>query len=393
MVETGACRLVSSGFAPLRGKRAGLIANHTSFAGEHHLADLLHDAPDVRLIRIFSPEHGFRGRAEAGAKVRDGRDAKTGVPVVSLYGASRSPRLRDLEDLDVLVFDLQDAGVRYYTYISTMGLAMQAAARAGIEFMVLDRPNPLGGKRMAGFVAAKAHRSFVAQYPIPLRHGLTTGELARMIKGEAMLPGLDRLGLNVVKLRGWRRDMLWPETGLAWPAPSPNLADFETTLAYAGTGLIEGVAVSEGRGTHKPFLQFGAPWLDGGALAKRLRAAALPGVSFAPARFTPRPIKSKAAAPKFKGRAIAGVRLKITDAAVFRPVETGIHVLSALYRAVPASKRKSFFAPAGWLTKLAGTRRLETALGRAVPPEKIITRWAREIDRFAERRKPYLLYD
>src|SRR5262245_2201020 len=229
-IATGAEVLEASGFAALAGKRVGLITNHTGLVRGEHLADLLHKAPNVKLTAIFAPEHGFRGTAEAGAKVRDNVDAKTGVPVFSLYGASRKPTPQMLRNVDVLVFDIQDVGARFYTYIATMGLAMQAAAAARIPFLVLDRPNPLGGDYVSGFVLEPALRSFVGQYPIPIVHGLTVGELARMIQGEKWLEGLDTLELSLVQMRGWRRSMRWPQTGRTWVATSPNIPTFEAAL-------------------------------------------------------------------------------------------------------------------------------------------------------------------
>ncbi len=226
-VTTGAEAFAASRFAAVAGKRVGLVTNHTGRVRGEHLADVLSKAPNMKLTAIFAPEHGFRGTAEAGAKVRDGVDAKTGVAVFSLYGASRKPTSRMLRNVDVLVFDIQDIGVRFYTYISTMGLAMQAAAAARIPFVVLDRPNPLGGDYVSGFVLEPALRSFVGQYPIPIVHGMTVGELARMIQGEKWLDGLDGLQLSVVAMQGWQRSVRWPQTGLAWVATSPNIPTFE----------------------------------------------------------------------------------------------------------------------------------------------------------------------
>src|SRR5512145_2098379 len=223
LIVTGAEALARSGFAALAGKRVGLITNQTGRVGTEHLADLLSKAPNVRLTAILAPEHGFRGEAEAGAKVGASIDARTGVAVFSLYGATNKPTRQMLRNIDVLVFDIQDVGVRFYTYISTMGLAMQAAAEARIPFVVLDRPNPLGGDYVSGFVLEPALASFVGQYPIPIVHGMTVGELARMIKGERWLKGLDRLELTVVPLDGWRRAMCWPDLQRPWVPTSPNI--------------------------------------------------------------------------------------------------------------------------------------------------------------------------
>ena len=273
---TGADLLVASGFAALAGKRVGLITNQTGLVGGEHLADLLSKAPGLKLAAIFAPEHGFRGKAEAGASVRGGVDAKTGVPIFSLYGATRKPTQVMLRNVDVLVFDIQDVGARFYTYISTMGLAMQAAAAARIPFVVLDRPNPLGGEYVSGFVLEPSLRSFVGQYPIPIVHGLTVGELARMIKGEGWLEGLGALELSVVEMQGWRRSMRWPQTERAWVATSPNIPTFESALVYPGIGIVGEAEVSEGRGTPTPFSLFAAPWLDAARTAAQAECARPP---------------------------------------------------------------------------------------------------------------------
>lgn len=391
-VTTGAQRLRDAGFADLDGLRIGLVTNHTARVdtedgGAAHLIDRLHAAPNVELAALFGPEHGLRGTAEAGAAVEGGTDPATGVPVFSLYGATRTPPLESLAGLDALVFDMQDVGARFYTYISTMGYAMQAAARAGLPFVVLDRPNPLGGAA-GGFVLEPEHQSFVGMYPVPIRHGLTTGELARMIAGERWLPGLDSLDLRVIEMAGWRRDMRWPETGLPWIPTSPNVPDFETALVYPGAALFEGTAASEGRGTETPFQLVGARWLDAEALADTLRARNLPGVRFEAARFTPRSIPGVAASPKFEGEAVAGVRIVVTGPAAVRPVALGVHLLHAAYHQRPAG-----FFDAGWLTKLAGTDRLRRMLEAGASPEAIIAAWQDEVAGFERARAPYLLYE
>jgi uncharacterized protein YbbC (DUF1343 family) len=390
----GAEALIDDGYAALAGKRVGLIANQTTrVVGGEHLADLLARAPGVKLTAILAPEHGFRGEAEAGAKVGDAVDAKTGVPVLSLYGKTRKPTPAMLRDVDVLVFDIQDIGTRYYTYISTMGLAMQAAAAAGIPFVVLDRPNPLGGTYVSGFVREPTLASFVGQYPIPIVHGLTVGELARMIKGEQWLKGLSRLDLKVVQMQGWRRSMRWPEPKRPWVATSPNTPSFEAALVYPGVGFVgEGFNVNEGRGTSTPFLLFGAPWLAGAEVAHRLNAAELVGVRFAPEAYTPVSIPGVALKPGFMGQPLHGVRIVVTDVDRFEPLESGMHVLATVFAearakgiSTPGPYRRMFHL-------LAGTRRLQRMLiaGRTAP--EIIAAWQGEVARFKERRGPYLLY-
>ncbi len=392
-VTTGAQRLVDSSFAALDGLAVGLVTNHTATVdtadgGPGHLIDRLHAAPNVRLAVLFGPEHGLRGTAEAGAAVEDGSDPATGVPVFSLYGATKTPPPEALAGLDALVFDMQDVGARFYTYTATMGRAMQAAAEAGLVFVVLDRPNPLGG-RADGFVREPEHASFVGLYPVPVQHGLTAGELARMIVGESWLPGLDSLGLRVVEMAGWHRAMPWPDTGLPFTPTSPNIPSFETALVYPGVALFEGTTASEGRGTETPFLVVGAPDLDAAALADTLAARRLPGLRFEAARFTPRSIPGVAARPKHEGEALHGVRLLVSDASSVRPVAVGVHLLHAVYHA----RSGPGFFQAAWLAKLAGTRRLQRMLEAGERPEAVVAAWQAEVEAFDLARQPYLLYD
>ena len=389
-VKTGAQVLVESGFEALAGKRVGLVVNHTARVGEAHLIDLVDDASNVELAALFGPEHGLRGTEEDGVEVADGRDDRTGVPVYSLYGRTRKPTPEMVEGLDVLVFDIQDVGARFYTFISTMGLAMQAAAEAGLPFVVLDRPNPLGGDYVAGFVLEPAHTSFVGQYSIPIAHGLTVGELARMIQGEGLLPGLETLQLEVVAMDGWQRGMLWPETGLPWVNTSPNIPGFETALVYPGACFFEATAASEGRGTETPFTLLGAPWADGQALADTLNARGLPGVRFEAAAFTPRPIEGMDTNPKLDGQALEGIRYTVTDAAAFRPVEAGIHVFHAFYHQAPDVD--GFLTRKPWLTKLSGTTRLGMMLAQGAGPDAVIAAWHDEVTAFRERSRAYWLY-
>jgi uncharacterized protein YbbC (DUF1343 family) len=293
--------------------------------------------------------------------------------------------------LDLVVFDIQGVGARFYTYISTMGLAMQAAAAVHVPFLVLDRPNPLGGEYFAGPLMEEGYRSFVGEYPIPVAHGMTTGELALMIKGERMLPGLEDLDLRVIRMEGWRRNMQWPETGLEWIRTSPNIPDFETALLYPGICFIEATAASAGRGTLEPFKVVGYPGIDAGELADRLNDEELPGVLFTPARYTPRSIPGMSSAPKFRDLEIAGVRLVITDSHAYRPVETGIHLLCALYDVLPKDEREQFFRRAGF-DRLAGTGRLLWAIEAGTVPAAIVSAWDKGIALFGAKRRQYLLY-
>ena len=287
----------------VRGRRVGLVTNHTgrNRAGTPSI-DLLADHPEVELVALYSPEHGIRGREEAGVRVTGGRDGRTGLPIHSLYGATTKPTPEMLAGVDVLLFDIQDVGARYYTYLSTMALAMEAAGEAEIEFVVLDRPNPVGGEAVQGNLLDPDFASFVGLYPVPMRHGLTAGEFARMAVGEFGV----RVELSVAVADGWTRAMLYAETGIPWVAPSPNMPSVTSALHYSGTCLFEGTPISVGRGTPMAFQHLGAPWLDGDALATRLNAIGVPGVAFRPTRFTP----VNPGDGKFAGEEVYGVVLE-----------------------------------------------------------------------------------
>ena len=362
----GAEVLADRDFDILYDKRVGLIANHTALVDTSHLIDLLHAHPRVSLVALFGPEHGLRGLEEAGDQITDGVDETTGIPVYSLYGEHRAPPDSVLAGLDVLVFDIQDIGARFYTYISTMGLAMQSAAAAGVPFVVLDRPNPLG-RRSEGPIREPEFDSFIGMFPIPMAHGLTVGEIARNSKQRGWLEGLEQLELTIVEVAGWNHEDLWPETRREWIATSPNIPDFETALVYPGTVLFEGTTWSEGRGTDSPFMLIGYPGIDGKSMAEALNARSMTGVSFEAATFTPESMPGKASNPKHNGVEISGVRLTITDYRAYDPVTSGIEIVRAAYRATPETNRAEFF-DARWFDLLTGTSTVrERLLAEALP--------------------------
>ncbi len=367
-VKTGAERLVDEPSLLPAGVRVGLVVNHTSMTSAGHLIDVLDAREDLTITALFGPEHGIRGDADAGAVVGDGRDPATGAPIYSLYGATRQPTPSMLADVDLLVFDIQDVGARFYTYISTMGLAMQAAAREGIPFLVLDRPNPLGGERVDGYVLEPGQESFVGMYPIPVQHGLTVGELARMIQGEGWLDGLDSLDLRVI--------------------PSPNLPSFEAALLYAGTCFIEATSASEGRGTDAPFLTIGAPWVPANAVASSLQDIAAHGLTMTTGTTVPRSIPGASTHPKWEDMAIETVQFSVERPRDVRPLETGVALLVALNEHAPDST----FLNASWMRRLAGTDRLYADLIAGRTEGDIMASWESEIADFRAFRTPYLLY-
>lgn len=308
----------------VRGKRVGLITNHSGLTtdGESTI-DALYEHPDLRLVALFAPEHGIRGTADAGDRIESGRDEKTGLPVHSLYGDTQKPTPEMLRDVDVLVYDIQDVGVRQYTYESTLALAMEAAAEAGIPVIVLDRPNPVTGTIIEGNILEPGFESFIGIYPVLSRHGMTVGELARLYNEEQRI-GAD---LTVVPAEGWRREMWFDETGLPWVDPSPNLRRLEATIHYPGTVFFEAINVSEGRGTDAPFEQIGAPWLRNEELAAEMNALNLPGV-----RFEPIELDIAEGARKYPGARVNGVRFVLTDRDVYRPLETSLLMIEQIRR-------------------------------------------------------------
>lgn len=363
-VTTGAQKLVDSNFSQLSGSRVGLIAHQNSVVhidGEQvHLSDAMVASGVVELVSLFGPEHGVRGSADAGELVDDEIDANTGLPVFSLFGNTRQPSQEMLEDLDVLVYDLQDVGTRYYTYISTMGLAMQAAAEADVGFIVLDRPNPLGGG-IGGGVLEPGRASFVGQYPIPDRYGLTAGELAKQIIEQRWLSGLDDLDFEVITLDGWTRDQLWSDTGLEWIAPSPALDTVESALVYPATIWFEASAMSYGRGTSEPFRVLGAPWLDAEAAVAELRSRSLPGVDFETTQVTPTMLPGFTVEPAFVDQTIPAVRLRVDDSSAVDSTALGVHLLEVMsIQALDAGA--TFLSRPAWLDQLSGNTLLRTAI-------------------------------
>ena len=365
----------------LRGKRVALVTNATGLDSQLRSdVDRFAAHPDFYLVALFGPEHGVRGDVQAGDKVSSSRDAVTGLPVHSLYGEHREPTPAMLAGIDVIVFDIQDVGTRFYTYPYTLAGVMRSAKRAGIPVVVADRPDPLGGLRVEGPVLDPALASFVGLFPIPLRHGMTIGELAMLFNN-----GFD-IGaeLHVVAMQGWQRGDEPLRGPLPWVPPSPNMPTPDTALVYPGMGLLEGTNVSEGRGTTRPFETIGAPWVDARALAERLNALQLPGVRFRPSWFTP-------SFSKHAGKACGGVQLHVTDRAVFRPVRTGVAVLKALHDQHPQDFR---FLPGEppFFDRLAGVPWLREAILRGDGLDVIEARWTPELRQFEVLRQRHLLY-
>jgi uncharacterized protein YbbC (DUF1343 family) len=381
-VEVGLERLAADGRAPLRNRRIGLLCHAASVAADgRHAIEVLQKDAGARIVRLFVPEHGLRGQAAAGEKVAGGTDPRSGLPVVSLYGAHSRPTPEDLAGLEALLVDLQDAGVRFYTYAGTMLLCLEAAAAAGVELVVLDRPNPLGGVKVDGPRRDPSlPASLVSMAPGPLVHGLTLAEMARLADSRR---GGDP-AVSVVAMGGWSRAMTWADTGRAWADPSPNLRSPEAALAYPGTCLVEATNASEGRGTDAPFLLLGAPWVKPEALAKD---AATPGFSLEPVSFTPRASRA-APRPKLEDALCRGVRVRVTDAAATRPYALGVRLLAALRR----HPEFAWVRGGAGLDTLVGTRALRAALERGDSVEAILDSESAALARWRDERQAALVY-
>lgn len=362
-------------FAQLRGRKVGLITNHTGTnrQGESTVG-LLSQTPRTELLALFSPEHGFAGKLDQ-AKIGDATDEESGLKIFSLYGATRVPTTESLSGLDTLVFDIQDIGTRFYTYISTMKGAMEASAEHGLRFVVLDRPNPIDGIHVQGPVLDAGSESFVGCHTLPVRHGMTTGEIAEMLKVELSL----ELDLQVIPVENWDRREMFDGTGRLWINPSPNMRSLTQALLYPGIGLWETTNISVGRGTDTPFERIGAPWMNGVDLARRLQSEQLPGIAFVPFEFTPD-------SSKYANELCGGVQFMIVDRSTFDPLRTGIAVAVALRELYPDEwETKS-------LNRLLSSQAVQQAIleGRSV--DQIVSLYQADLDQFKTRRAKYLIY-
>lgn len=367
------------------GRRVGLVASASSVdAALVSSVERLRQHRAVNLRALFGPEHGLRGDAQAGEHVSAYTDRLTGLPVYSLYGETRKPTPEMLAGLDALLFDLQDGGVRFYTYLATLAYTMQAAAENGLPLIVLDRPAPLNGVTVEGPTLDPRFASFVGPYPIPLRYGLTAGEIARLFNAVFNI----NCDLTVVPLDGWRRGMWFDDTGLLFVPPSPNLPTLDSLTVYPGTCLVEGTTLSEGRGTTRPFEYIGAPWVNGEALAGALNALNLPGVRFRPVYFVP-------TFSKHAGQVCAGVHLCVTDRSAFRPVETALHLLAQVKQAHPAHFAwREPWTPGGHypIDLLSGGDQVRLRLDAGSPVAELVDTWKEGVEAFKQLRAAYLLY-
>jgi uncharacterized protein YbbC (DUF1343 family) len=373
-VQTGLDILEAQKFAPLRGKHVGLITNHTGIDSQgRSTVDVLTHAAGVQLVALFSPEHGLAGREDE--KLPSSKDPSTGLPVFSLYGETRRPTDDMLAGIDALVFDVQDAGVRFYTYTTTMAYCMEAAAKHNIAFFVLDRPNPLGGEVVEGPMLDPDKTAFVAYFPMPIRYGLTIGELAQLFNAENHI-GAD---LHVIAMKNWHRNYFFDSTGIKWIPPSPNLRTTKGAVLYPGIEILQNAGVSVGRGTQTPFEEFGAPWLNGGDVASALNERHLPGVHFADQPFIP-------ISGLYSGERCGGVAIRVTDRFTVRSVRVGLEIAALLQKLYP----KQFDTTK--LLLLVGNADTVQQLQSGVAPEKIVAGWSADLAAFDQIRRKYFLY-
>lgn len=383
-VTVGAEVLLDEHLQELEGKRVGLVMNPTARVKDSHMLDTLVER-DINVTALFAPEHGFRGDVGAGENIEDGIDQATGLPVFSLYGENRSPTPEMLEKVDLLIFDMQDVGARFYTYNATLGNIISAAADENIPVWVLDRPNPAGGNYISGWMMEEQYQSFVGAYPIPMAHGMTLGELGKMMIGEGWIDNAGQADLKVIPMKGWERTMKWPDTGLEWIPPSPNLPTFKHAFIYLGTVLFEGVNISEGRGSSDPFMMLGAPGtkLTSNHIARLRRSYS--GVNIEQISFIPKSIPGKAPNPDFEGERCHGLEIQVTDPDRFDPVILGADLLQTMIEATPNATLNNY------VQKLSGIDK--SKLLEQLSSQSYIKEWKEVAEEFSEQRSEYLLYD
>jgi uncharacterized protein YbbC (DUF1343 family) len=395
-IKVGAEVLLEKNLDLIKGKSIGIITNHSAiFHDGKHLVDILNEIPEIKIVALFGPEHGVRGDEPDGAKVGDEVDQKTKIKIYSLYGERTKPTPEMLKGIDILIYDIQDVGARFYTFQSTLFLTLEAAGENNIKYIVLDRPNPINGVNVEGPMIQDSLKSFVGLHNIPVRHGMTVGELAILANEEGFLKNKVKADLKVIKMEGWSRNLWYDETDLPWVKPSPNIYTIKTTVVYPGTCFFEGTTISEGRGSDSPFETIGAPYINAEEFAKIMNTYKLEGVKFEPKIFTPKNVAKVTKDPKFEGKECQGVFLDITDRNIFEPVKTGIYLLYTLHNLYPNDfKWRSPSRNTGhyWIDRLSGTDRIRVLINEGKKPEEILQIPDFDISKFNLMRKKHLLY-
>ncbi|MEE9573609.1 MAG: DUF1343 domain-containing protein [Candidatus Neomarinimicrobiota bacterium] len=386
IVKTGLDVLLENHLDKLYGKRIALVTNHSGIDKNGKLNfSRLQTLSLIRLVKIFTPEHGFTGNIPDGEHVDYDSNLSEFPPVISLYGKTRRPNPEMLSNIDIIIYDIQDVGARVYTYISTLGLVMEAAGEANIPVIVLDRPNPIGGY-VDGPILSENYKSFIGKYQIPIQYGMTVGELAKMVVGEKMIDPLPEL--TVISMENYYRNYLYDETYLPWTNPSPNIPDLETAIIYPGFCLFQATNVSEGRGTHSPFKQIGAPWIDANSLTNLLNQQNLPGVIFKPVRFTPKSIPTMSKYPKFENKNCKGIEISITKRDIYKSILTGVTTLWAINKLYS----DSLIISKDSLGRIWGSDKLYQQLHEGKTPSEVINSYQTELEQFLQIQEKYLIY-
>lgn len=387
--EFGADQLLSNYFHLIKNKKVGIVTNHTAVLSDGvHLVDKLNSIKELKITALFGPEHGIRGDNPAGATVENGIDQKTGIRVYSLYGKDRKPTKEMLKDVEVLIFDMQDVGARFYTYISTLFYTVQAAAENNIPLIVLDRPNPINGIYIDGPIRKPELNSFVGIAPMPIAHGMTVGELAKYFVGEKLIGDKLDLELTIIKMKNWDRNLFYDSIQRSWIKPSPNIPSLDAAIVYPGTCLLEGTNVSEGRGTKEPFLTIGAPFVNSNELNAELEKQNIEGITFESISFTPAEIPEVVSNPKYKNEKCYGIKIKLIDRNKIESVKFGIKLITALHNLY----LNEFKFKDDSFDRLAGDKSIRQKIMAGLPAEEIIQSYQTELNDFKEIRKKYLLY-
>ena len=387
IVKTGLEVLLEDYLDKIYDKNIGLVTNHSGIDknGESNISRFL-TLDSLKLVKIFTPEHGFTGMVPDGEHIKNDLTSLNSPPIISLYGKTKKPTQEMLSNVDIIIYDIQDVGARFYTYISTLGLVMEAAGEANIPVMVLDRPNPIGNK-VDGPTLDENYKSFIGNYPIPIQYGVTVGELAKMIVGEKMISPIPEL--TVIPMENHNRNFYYDETNLTWINPSPNIPDLETAIIYPGLCLIEATNVSEGRGTYSPFKQIGAPWIDANSSISLLSELRLSGVIIKPTQFTPVSITPMSKYPKFENQNCNGVNIFVTDRDVFNSILTGVAVLWSINKLYP----DNLLINKDSMERLWGSDNLYKQLQEGKTPSEIVNSYQNELNNFKQIRNKYLIYD
>lgn len=387
--QFGADQLLSDYSHLIKNKKLGIVTNHTAVLSNGvHLVDTLYSLKEIKINALFGPEHGIRGDNAAGSTIENGIDSKTGIPVYSLYSEERKPTIEMLKDVEVLIFDIQDVGARFYTYISTLFYIVQAVAENNIPLIVLDRPNPINGIYVDGPIRKPELNSFVGIAPIPITHGMTVGELAQYFVGERLIGDNLKVDLKIIKMKNWDRNLFYDSFQSSWVKPSPNIPSLDAAIVYPGTCLIEGTNISEGRGTDSPFLTVGAPFINSRELVEELNKQSVASINFDSISFTPIEIPGVAINPKYKNENCYGIKITITDRNKFESVKFGIKLISTLHKLYSTDfkfRDNSF-------DRLTGERSIRLKILDEISVEEIIKFYQIELNDFKEIRKKYLLY-